>query len=257
MSVRMMGRALVGVGLVIGLLATSLPVASGARYADDGTALAFLIICLSLSSWVPAELGNPMLDRLAAVLGSAAFGFFLFVPARFAFDQLGYLGSGAWLGLCTVLIPIGTLIAWSKEDGLENPALKGQAAFLPAAGLILALVGVWLPIGGRGDDTSYWDLSSSGHALGLLTLLVIVLNIAVLGGLFRAVPSGTGLLLAAVSFGLFNAAMILSVLNDFGALGAGGWIEAIGGIFLLVGVARAQVSTAPGHASVPAADAAP
>src|SRR5580765_6890366 len=70
MTASVLGRAVVLVGLVCGLLAVSLPVLSGAegssRYVDDGTAAAYLIVLLSLSSWFPAEVGTA---RLCAALG--------------------------------------------------------------------------------------------------------------------------------------------------------------------------------------------
>ena len=43
---------------------------------------------LSLTSWMPAEVGR---DAFGALTGSAAFGFFLFIPAIAAFDSFGEL----------------------------------------------------------------------------------------------------------------------------------------------------------------------
>jgi len=53
----LVGRGAILVGLICGLLAVSLPFVSqgGSRYADDGTAAAFLIVLLALTSWFPAE----------------------------------------------------------------------------------------------------------------------------------------------------------------------------------------------------------
>ena len=90
------------VGIVTGLLAVGLPYTTGSRYLDDGTQFAFLVILLSLASWLPADVGPPL---FGAAAGAAAFGFYLFIPSTAAFDSFGYLDSGAWLGLCTVLIP--------------------------------------------------------------------------------------------------------------------------------------------------------
>ena len=53
------------VGIVAGLLAVSLPFADGARYVDDGTAAAFLIVLLAFTSLLPAEAGR---DLVAARL---------------------------------------------------------------------------------------------------------------------------------------------------------------------------------------------
>ena len=91
----MIGRAIAGVGAFCGLLGISLEAGAGFRYADDGTMLAFLIVCMALTSYVPADLPNRRLDRIAALAGAAAFGFFLVFPSTAAFDSLGYLDAGA------------------------------------------------------------------------------------------------------------------------------------------------------------------
>ncbi len=258
MSIAMVGRAIAGVGGFCGLLAIALATTTSFRFADDGTALAFLITCIALTSYVPAELDNRRLDRLAALAGAAAFGFYLFIPAALGFDHFGYLRSGAWLGLCTVLVPIGALYAWSKEGHVRPapPPARDGSALLAVLGLVLALIGVWLPA--ESDGVSYWDLSFSGHALGLLMLLAIALNIGFIGGLFSSIPSAgsVGLLVAAASFGLFGFEFIGNALNDFGALGSGGWLEGFAALFLLWGVMRSHAAAYRATASdagVPAA----
>ena len=213
-------------GLICGLLAVSLPFVSdgSSRYVDDGTTAAFLIVLLSLSSWFPAEVGTA---RLCVALGGAAFGFFLFVPVVFSFDELGSLGSGAWLGLCTVLIPVGVIFAEPLAPSAA-PRRLGEAVGL--LGIVLLLVGIWLPFGSGGP--SAWNASSSGHALGLLLLLLAVLAAALL------VAPGLAdlrLLTAATTFGLVAAVVIASAFDQFGTLGAGAWLEACAGALILAG----------------------
>jgi hypothetical protein len=228
MSTSVIGRAAVLVGLICGLLAVGLPFVSGeggsARYVDDGTTAAFLIVLLALSSWFPADVGTA---RLCAALGGAAYGFFLFLPALLAFDHLGSLDSGAWLGLCTFLIPFGVVAASAEPSTPGRPGLGDAIGLL---GVVLLLVGIWLPF--ESGEASYWNASSSGHALGLLMLLLAVVDLALL-----VAPGLADLrvIAAAMTFGLLAAAVILAAFDQLGTLGAGAWLEACAGALILVG----------------------
>jgi hypothetical protein len=231
MTTSLIGRAAVLVGLICGLLAVSLPFVSGeagsARYVDDGTTAAFLIVLLALSSWFPADVGTA---SLCAALGGAAYGFFLFVPALRAFDELGSLDSGAWLGLCTFLIPIGVNFAVPAEPSAR--ARRGMGEAIGLLGIVLLLVAIWLPLGSGGP--SAWNASSSGHALGLLMLLLALVDAALL------VAPGLAdlrLIAAAITFGLLAAAVIVSAFDHFGTLGAGAWLAACAGALILLGSA--------------------
>lgn len=220
------GRGAILIGLICGLLAVSLPFVSegGSRYADDGTAAAFLIVLLALSSWFPAEVGTA---RLCIVLGGAAFGFFLFLPAIFAFDRLGSLGSSGWLGLCTVLIPVGVIFAEPLAPSTRD---RGLGDALGLLGIVLLLVGIWLPHESGGP--SAWNESSSGHALGLLMLLLAVLDAVLL-----VAPGLADLqvLTAAATFGLLGAPVIIFAFDQLGTLGAGAWLQACAGVLILAG----------------------
>jgi hypothetical protein len=243
----LLGRAIAIAGIVAGLLAVGLPFASGARYVDDGTAVAFLLVLLCFASWLPAEIGR---DLLGAAAGAAAFGFFLFLPATAAFDQLGLLESGAWLGLCTVLIPIGALVGWSaeREPGRARAArpLSGLGLPVTLAGLVLIVVGIWLEA--VSDGATYWNNSSSGHAVGILMLLLVALSILLIAGpAFAPIPAigNLDVLVVAATFGFVEFGLVASAFEDFGSMGAGAWVEACAGVLLVVGVLRLRGAAAP------------
>ena len=248
----LLGRAIAITGIVSGLLAIGLPFASGSRYVDDGTTLAFLLVLLSFASWLPAEIGR---DALGAAGGAATFGFFLFVPALASFDHLGDLGAGAWLGLCTALIPIGAFVSWAGRRGSGEPAPARRFARplglpLAFAGLVLAVVGIWLDA--ASEAGSYWNLSSSGHAVGILMLLLVVLNAGLLAAPTFAPSANVGnldLLVAAATFGFVEVGVISTAFGNFGSLGAGGWLEGCAGALLLIGVVKLRGAAAPAAAS--------
>jgi hypothetical protein len=236
------GRAIAAVGVVCGILAIGLSTVSypgfSATYVDDGTTVAFLLILLSLASHFPAEIGR---DTGAAVLGTAAFGFLLYVPAHQAFDRLGTLGSGGWLGLCTALIPIGLLVL--KRDRAHAPTRPARSSveasdpglLVALGGIVLIVVGIWFAVDDGGP--SFW---SSSHTLGILMLLLAALNLLLLtrGG------SDGALLWACVTFGLVVYPWVDHAFEKFGSLGSGGWLEAFGGLLLLGGVAALRTAAA-------------
>lgn len=234
-----LGRALAIAGVVTGILAIGLPYASGSRYLEDGTATAFLLVLLSFASWLPAEVGKGLLTGAA---GAAAFGFYLVIPASVAFDSLGYLESGAWLGLCTALIPLGALVMPRAEREVGAVESRWEATgigmLLGTAGLALIAVGIWLHVGSTGP--TYWNVSSSGHALGLLLIVLLVVDVALLAGPvgLTARARDLAVLVAATTFGVVEFAVVSAAFEDFGSLGAGAWIEACGGALLIAGMLR-------------------
>ena len=253
MSPGLLGRAMTIAGIVTGLLAIGLPYASGSRYVDDGTTVAFLLVLLSLASWLPAEVGR---DLFGAAAGAAAFGLFVFIPSSAAFSQLGYLDSGAWLGLCTALIPLGALVMWSERESGDRQSQTSIGIGLPVvlAGLALIVVGIWLDAASGGP--SYWNISSSGHAAGVLMLLLAALNaVLVAGPAFVPMPTLANLdvLVAAATFGYVEAGLISTAFEDFGSLGTGGWIEACAGALLLLGVLQTRGAFGPAAAPGPVA----
>jgi hypothetical protein len=215
---------------------------------EDGTTAAFLVVLLSLASWLPAEVGR---DLFAAVAGAAAFGLLLFLPSTAAFSRLGELDSGAWLGVCSALIPIGALVIWSEHPLPARPTRTLSEIGLPMAlaGLVLLVVGIWLdaPSGGP----SYWNIASSGHAAGILMLILAAVNAALIAGPAFVPKLSLGnldILVAAATFGYIEAGLISTAFEDFGGLGTGGWIEAGAGVLLLGGVLQLRGALGPTRA---------
>lgn len=240
MSTAFLGRGLVLAGIVAGLLAVSLPFSGETRYVDDGTTAAFLIVLLSFTSLLPAEIGR---DLVAAAAGSAAFGFFLVIPSIYAFDSFGSLESGAWLGVCTALIPLGALLVFAAEETpVMAPAVdRGPGLLVATVGLVLVAVGIWLDLGREGP--TYWNASSSGHALGLLLIVLVLADAGALAALAHssARVAELAVLVASATFGFTVFGVVAAAFDDFGTLGAGAWIEAAGGMLLLAGVVLPQL----------------
>jgi len=234
------GRVVAAVGIVCGLLAIGLVLVSGAggtlHYADHGFDIAFVVGLLAYASYLPAEVGQ---DTAGALAGTAVFGFYLFVPAALAFDRLGSLGSAGWLGLCTVLIPAGAVIVRVAEHGEDAPRAPGDLrglAMLPAVALIA--VGIWLPV--QSGGASYWDASFSGHALGLvMALAVVVLLVAI--AVPQRLPVDTLDYVAAATFGLVEAEFVHAAFNNLSVLGSGAWLEAAGGIVMFGAVVAGRL----------------
>jgi len=254
MTRSLVGRGIAFVGLVAGLVAlglTLVPLGGGnvVGYADRGAVSFFLIATLAYASLLPAEVGR---DTSGTAAGMIALGFFLYTPAVFGFNQLDQLGAAAWLGLCTVLVPVGAMVV--RSDPHEQHAAPGPRA--PAAGLadpmlalallgvVLIAVGIWLPV--VSGASSLWNASASGHALGLLLLLVVVLDAAALVGplVSKADTRYAALMLAATTFGLVEAPFVQLAFNHLDTLGTGGWLTAIGGLLLLGGVILAPLAAA-------------
>jgi len=241
------GRGVAAVGIAAGLVALGLTLVrfggTSAHYADRGAAFAFLLVALSFASYLPAEVGR---DTPAAVAGTVAFGFYLFSPAAVAFNQLNLLGAGGWLGLATVLVPLGALMVRSGEhatDEQRSPveARRDPLLGLAALGAVLVAVGVWLPI--FSGEPSVWNASASGHALGLLVLLAAVLNGVVLAGQFvsGAISRYAALLVTGASFGLLVAPFVDNAFSSLDSLGAGSWLLAIGGLLSFGGLLGAPL----------------
>jgi len=244
MQQALMGRMIAAVGLVLGFVAIFVKFAStsggSAKYSDDGTVLAFLLVALILAAVCLAATfaGSDNMEAPAAVAGGAAFGFYLFIPSAFGFNHFDIVDTGGWLGICSGLIPLGLWYSMSSKAATLNrpsPLLAAPAI----VGRICCIVAVWLT---AEIGTSYWNLLDQGRALPAL-MLVLVIGGALLGiattfgsGSTRVTADGA-LIFAAVTFGLYGAEAIQSAFGDFGSLGTGAWLGAAGGLVLLIGVA--------------------
>ncbi|HXR14388.1 MAG TPA: hypothetical protein VN740_06975 [Solirubrobacteraceae bacterium] len=257
MSVGLAGRAVAMLGIILGLLAVGLNLVSAhgatSHYFDHGVVAVFTIALLSMASYLPAEVG---FDTAGAAAGTAVFGFYLYVPAIFAFNHLGTPGAGAWLGLGTLLIPIGWAIVRRAEHGGGEATPAAAAAdaavlardplfALSVAGVILMAAGIWLPV--LTDGPSFWNASDSGDALGILLLIAVLANAAtlLLPLVSSARVSADGVLLVACAgFGLAAAAWLQAAFDHLGSLGTGGWIEGMGGLLLIGGVVAMRLVAA-------------
>jgi len=251
MTSALAGRVVAAVGIVCGLVAIGLVLVSGAggglHYADHGFDIAFVIGLLAYASYLPAEVGQ---DSAGGLAGTAVFGFYLFVPAALAFDRLGSLGSAGWLGLCTVLIPVGAVIVRIAEHGEPAPRAPRDVrglAMLPAIALIA--VGIWLPIESGG--ASYWDASFSGHALGIVMALAVVALLVAIAMPAR-LPADALDYLAAATFGLVEAEFVHAAFNNLSVLGSGGWLEAAGGLVMFGAVIAGRLGLLVRRAQAPA-----
>lgn len=236
---RQLAELVAVVGVVTGVIALLFNVVPGVKYTHDGTFLAALIILLVLAGCALAAsllLGKPELDLVAAVAGALLFGLYLFLPAVAAFKHLGDLDSGAWLGVCTGLIPIGagTAQRWHRPSDARAPGVNVSTLGV-AAGLVMIVVAIWSEIVSHGP--SYWNGSQSGHALGLLLLILAiasVLLIALALNTKQAVLADLAETVAAVLAGVAIAEGVGDAFNEFGVLGTGGWLALIGGLLLVL-----------------------
>jgi hypothetical protein len=238
-----MGRVIAAVGVVLGFVAIFVKFfdVSGVsqKYSDDGTVLAFLLVSLIVTAMLLAAAfaGRDGLDAAAAMAGSAAFGFYLFIPAGFGFNHLDLVDAGGWLGICSGLIPLGLLYSLnSRPRAVRRPPV--EAAVPVILGRILCLIAIWLT---AEVGTSYWNLFDKGRALPALMLLLVigggVLGASTTFASPTAAAADGALILGAVTFGLYEAEVIQSAFNTFGSLGAGAWLGSAGALVLLLGVA--------------------
>jgi hypothetical protein len=239
------------VGVVVGVIALFTSVLPGVKYTNDGTILAALIILLALAACALAAsllLGKPELDLVAAVAGAVAFGLFLYIPSIVAFKHLSDLDAGAWLGVCAGLIPIGAGVAqlWHRRSNAKAPGVNLWTLGV-VAGLVMIVIAVWSKVTDYG--LTYWNASSSGHALGLLMLILVVASavlIALALSSQKAELADLAEIVAAVLAGVAIAEGVGDAFGDFGILETGGWLALIGGLLLLASVILHRVVKVPG-----------
>jgi hypothetical protein len=126
--------------------------------------------------------------------------------------------------------------------------MKDPRVLVSLAAVALLIGGIWLPVA---DDrgVTFWNLSFSGHALGLLILLVALLNaVLVVAAPRLALMRVT---VAAATFGLVVALVVGTAFEDLGTLGSGAWLEACAGLLLLVATVW-PAPTLDGYEAAPA-----
>ena len=86
--------------------------------------------------------------------------------------------------------------------------------------------------------------------LGLLILLLALGTAALTASMVRSSPgvADLALIVAATTFGLAAQTFIAAAFENFGDLGAGSWLLAIGGLIMIVGVAAIRRAVRPVHA---------
>ena len=227
------------------------------KYADDGTLMVALIIVLVLAACclLASLLDVADLDLVAATAGAVAFGMFLFVPSWvFAFKYFDKLGTGGWLGICAGLIPLGAGFAHLARKRSDKKAPGVDLAIVAAVVVIvLVVIGIWFELA-NDDKTTFWKASASGHALGLLMLLLAIVSALLI---VAAVSARSGLLadlaliVSGITAGLAMYFEIWAAFKHLGDLGSGAWLELIGGLLLLLGLIGTRVLKLPEIVKLP------
>jgi hypothetical protein len=250
------GELVAAVGVVLGFVAlwTTVFERAGYQYKDDGTYLTALIIALGLAACCLAAsllLGKMHLDLAAAAAGAVAFGLFLYQPSLLAFKFVDKFSWGAWFGFCSVLVPLGagTAHLWHKRSDAKASGVT-LATVAAAIGLVLIVIGIWKKISVF-PSISYWNISSSGHALGLLLLILAIasaLLIAVAVTTRNAGLADVALIVSGITVGVAIAEGVFGAFgNGFfpGGPGTGAWLELAGGLVLLISLIVSRVVKLP------------
>jgi hypothetical protein len=249
------GRAIAAVGVVLAFVTIWIDALPGDSYwSGDGTTGAFVLVlaCLAALALVGGYAGRHADGPLFAV-GAVMLGFYLFIPAAFAFDQWDVPESGTWLAVCAGgLIVIGAGVSClASVPAAETHAGLSAASLSAGLGIALVFPGTFLDATSSGD--SYWSSAGIGHSLGILLLILAVgaavswaAEVAGVGtrGLDQAFPL---VLLGYVSFFPVGAAF-----GDFGTLDAGAWLAFAGGILAAGGVWAAHGTEMPRAAAASA-----
>lgn len=247
----LVGRAAAAVGIVCALVAIWLELLSVGEesYWDDGTTGAFLLI-LSIAAALLLVLafgGSDGAELGAGGVGAVLWGFYLFLPAAFAFDNWDLVGAGGWLGVCAGLIPLGIALShWTRrraalrETRARRPDRSPAAFAGPVAALVgigLVLPGIWLDA--EEDGSSYWSLEGLGHSLGIYFLVLTILCLLfVLGTLAVHRQLAVDVVAAALALLILGTGALAPVSEAFGDLGnlrAGAWLVLFGGLLLAAG----------------------
>jgi hypothetical protein len=236
-------------------------------YWDDSGWLGYVMLILTLVSAgllalaVSGRSGQAGQRYLLPALVLA--GLFGFVPLQAAFNKLGDLGAGGWLGaLGALALAIGALAALARgpgrtkrrlalQPGPQGPQLLSAARapqqLLPESatlvGALLAFIALWLsPL--EFSNETYWSLNNAafGHSLGV-TMLLLILVTAGLIVLSELGPGRFGDCLFVVPSlvlgGIFLFYPLILMSEDLNYLDAGGWLGVVATGFFVVGALAA------------------
>jgi hypothetical protein len=255
------GRVVSAVGVVCGFLGIWLSaidlgqLGSESYWNLDGTLGAYLLILTILCALLLAAAATDApTDLLLGAVGAMLFGTYAFFPAAFATNQWTLLGAGAWLGVCSALIPIG--VGLTTRLGIGSPARASEGSLIgrgaAGVGLIMVLVAIFLTVD-RASGT-YWSVRGAGHSLGILFLIAIAVGAGGLGlGLaLHSRPAdlvGGAAVFCVLGLALFDP--VTSAFGDLGVLRAGAWLAFAGGIVAAAGTVTA-LRSAPAGGAAPA-----
>ncbi|MGZ4384708.1 MAG: hypothetical protein ACXVY3_08910 [Gaiellaceae bacterium] len=246
-------RLLAALGVALSLAAIWLdPLSSdSATYWDDHSAGVFLLATTTLCAALLAGSVAPrrrMLLGLAGAAGAALWGFYLFLPVFNAFDRLGDIGAGGWLGVAGAgLIVLGAAPVGGSVRGAgrgSEPARVAGARLLAGAGFVLVAGSLWFTTLRFSDGSiSYWSFAGR-HSIGILMLMLAAAGLLVVGIgavtrllVLEALAIGLALLL----FGLAAWYPIVLAVDELDTVRPGGWLTVAGSI---VAVAAASATFA-------------
>jgi hypothetical protein len=243
------------VGVVLAFVTIWIDALPGDSYwSGDGTTGAFVLVlaCLAALALAGGYAGRHA-DGMLFAVGAVMLGFYLFIPAAFAFDQWDIPESGTWLAVCAGgLIVIGAGISCLASGTAQRAHPGVSAASLSAGlGIVLVVPGIFIDATSSGD--SYWSSAGIGHSLGIL-LLILTVGSALAWAAEIAGTSTRGLDLAfpLVMLGYVAFFPVGSAFGDFGTLDAGAWLAFAGGILAAGGTWVARGMEVPRAAAAAA-----
>jgi hypothetical protein len=170
-----------GVGLALAAIwLDPLEHGGGSYWSDHSTGIFLLVTGIASALLLLAGLvrGRAEVVGAGALVAAVPWGFYLFLPALYAFDRLGSVGLGGWLGAASgLLIGLGATPApelAARGAGREpesTPLLAGR--LLAGAGFVVVALSLWFTSIRSGPfvSLSYWD-SNGRHSLGIFMLCV-------------------------------------------------------------------------------------
>jgi hypothetical protein len=247
-------RLLALAGAALALLAIWFDSAGGGSYWSDRSTGVFLLVlgiasALSLASGLALRrpelklagltLSPSRLVLAGLFVGLVLWGFYVFLPAQYAFDQLGQLGAGAWLGAVSgLLLVLGLasprrLAAAGAGEGAEPPLLA-LSRLLAGAGFVAVACTLWFDVVRSGDlfTLRYWN-GGGRHSLGIFLLCLSaggLLLVAWAGLTRQLLPEGLALAVALVLVGLTAWYPVVLATEYIDTLQPAGWLALAGSL---------------------------